>query len=379
MSDVKKPKRPSIPKDVQLKLWVNSAGFCEFLGCNSFLLSDGLTLSEANYSNIAHIISWTETGPRGDSKLSPELGADYSNLMLMCKDHAGLIDNKNYVKDYPVDLLKTWKREHEDKVKLLITQYGVEKTNPLVLISKINGQIPEINFDEIKKAVAPRYPNDEKGILIDLTDFDSDNDQSLDTLARIISEKTQKALESGIVTHRPQHLSVFALAPIPLLVHLGVCLGDKITADLYQKQRSTQSWEWQEDPNMEDFAFEIIRPKSFQNKVAVVLSLSGKIHNSEIEPLLVGDHSIYEIMIEKPNRDFLTDRKMLMQFKTIYHRLLAEIRETHGKDCEIHMFPAVPAPIAVTCGQAILPKSDPPIFVYDKKKGGGFEKVLKVN
>ena len=64
-SKPQKEKRPSIPRSVQLKLWVLSGGRCEFRGCNKPLWRDGLTLKEANYSNIAHIISWTPSGPRG--------------------------------------------------------------------------------------------------------------------------------------------------------------------------------------------------------------------------------------------------------------------------------------------------------------------------
>jgi hypothetical protein len=52
----------------------------------------------------------------------------------------------------------------------------------------------------------------------------------------------------------------------------------------------------------------------------------------------------------------------------------------HGSDCSVHIFPAVPVPIAIACGQDILPKSDPTIIVYDHDKNkGGFIKVLTIN
>jgi SMODS-associated and fused to various effectors sensor domain len=45
--------------------------------------------------------------------------------------------------------------------------------------------------------------------------------------------------------------------------------------------------------------------------------------------------------------------------------LLCRIREVHGADCEIHLFPAIPAAVAVKLGQLLLPKADPPIHIYD--------------
>lgn len=47
---------------------------------------------------------------------------------------------------------------------------------------------------------------------------------------------------------------------------------------------------------------------------------------------------------------------------------------------EIHLFPAVPAPVAVLCGRELLPKVDPALLVYDSnKKTNGFQPILRVN
>jgi len=46
----------------------------------------------------------------------------------------------------------------------------------------------------------------------------------------------------------------------------------------------------------------------------------------------------------------------------------------------IHLFPAVPPPIAILCGRELMPKVDPALRVYDfRKKQGGFDFVLEVN
>ena len=54
----------------------------------------------------------------------------------------------------------------------------------------------------------------------------------------------------------------------------------------------------------------------------------------------------------------------------------------HCKDIylSIHLFPAVPAPVAVFCGREILPKVDPKLVVYDfDKRQGGFTPIIEVN
>ena len=55
-------------------------------------------------------------------------------------------------------------------------------------------------------------------------------------------------LEEGIDGRKITHLSVFAIAPMPLLMFLGKCIGDTISSDLYQRHRNiadtNHAWSW---------------------------------------------------------------------------------------------------------------------------------------
>ena len=97
--------RSAIPAKIKLKLWVKSAGICQYRGCPKRLWRDDLTLSEANFADVAHIIGASKYGPRGLEE-SEDLQTKYSNLMLLCKDHHTLIDDKEHSKDYPETLLQ---------------------------------------------------------------------------------------------------------------------------------------------------------------------------------------------------------------------------------------------------------------------------------
>ena len=59
----------------------------------------------------------------------------------------------------------------------------------------------------------------------------------------------------------------------------------------------------------------------------------------------------------------------------------AAIKADHEDPTELHLFPAVPAPIAVCIGRDLLPKVDPALVIYDanKKNAGGFARTLEVN
>jgi hypothetical protein len=55
------------------------------------------------------------------------------------------------------------------------------------------------------------------------------------------------------------------------------------------------------------------------------------------------------------------------------------LKGDHGAVGKLHLFPAVPAPIAVMCGRERLAKVAPSLLVYDNElERGGFKFALKV-
>src|SRR5947207_2633788 len=109
---VKKDARPTIPEQIQRELWARAAGRCEFRGCNKLLYKDGLTQKRSNLAVISHIVAFSPDGPRGDSIRSQQLEKNINNLMLTCRDHGKIIDDKEREMEYPEQLLIEFKREH---------------------------------------------------------------------------------------------------------------------------------------------------------------------------------------------------------------------------------------------------------------------------
>ncbi len=95
-----------------------------------------------------------------------------------------------------------------------------------------------------------------------------------------------------------KHLSVFALAPQPLLIELGRLLSDIPAADVYQLHREPPDWKWQDHPD--GFDFMVKKPEITYPTVALNLSLSAIVDNSRITSVLGEDTSIWTMTIDTP-------------------------------------------------------------------------------
>ena len=112
------------------------------------------------------------------------------------------------------------------------------------------------------------------------------------------------------------------------------------------------------------------------------MSLSGVIHPTSLPADLDNAFTVYEITLADvgPNTGFLRQREDLEAFRHTYRGFLAQLRGSHPGLGEVHVFPAVPAPVAIVCGFDLLPKVDPTLVVYDNVvKDGGFIERLRIN
>ncbi len=299
--------------------------------------------------------------------------------MLLCPKCHKLIDD--HPDEYPVAALHKYKESHEARI-FHVTGLGPDrKTTVVQLKARIAGQAIAIPVAQVTNAVAPRYPVDAKGHLIDLTAINSEGKVFIAEACRCISQKVERLYEPGMDVHETRHISLFALAPIPLLIHLGSQLSNKVPVDVFQRHRDTEEWVWKETGTPAEYRFENIR-KGEGRGVAVVLSLSGKIALDTLPPQIDKTFTVYEMTLAnmEPNPTYLRQREDLTRFKDVYQAALRTIARDCG-GCEvIHLFPAVPAPVAVHCGRELLPKVDPKLQVYDyDKRLGGFIPMIEVN
>jgi len=235
---------------------------------------------------------------------------------------------------------------------------------------------------DIATAVAPRYPTSKGGYLIDLTGIESDSIQFVEAGMECIDRKLALFYVAGSDVDTARHVSLFAIGPIPLLAYLGSRLSDKIQVDLYQRHRNSGDWSWKNDGLLTEYATRAVRVGTNPRNVALLLSLSGAIRPDRLPTTIDGSFTVYEtstINIE-PSPDFLRRRESLDLFRLEYRRFLAQIVREHPQAKEIHLFPAVPAPIAVACGLDRLRQVQPHVIVYnDEGPEKGFVETLTID
>ncbi len=100
--------------DVDLKkLWGKAAGRCSFPECPNNCISFFEKSGDIILGEMAHVMPQSSNGPRGTQGV---VGSDtYENLILLCPLHHRTIDKAP--NDFPGDLLRGWKYEHELKIE----------------------------------------------------------------------------------------------------------------------------------------------------------------------------------------------------------------------------------------------------------------------
>jgi hypothetical protein len=364
----------------EIQLFVRAGGRCEFAGCNEYLLEHHLTLTPGNFAQAAHIVAFSRRGPRADAKMPAAYINDLSNLMLLCQRCHKLIDD--HPKNHSVSWLKCNKTSHEERIRHLTGMNADLKTTVVSLTARIAGRAPTIPYAQIADAVDPRYPVDRKGVVVDLSRINTTGERLIDVGQEEIRKKIAQLCSVGLDGAAPEHISVFALAPIPLLVFLGRELSDKQQVDFFQRHRDTADWKWKQSGRDVEYAFSRLRTGSAQDRVALCLSLSGSIDAGSLPATIDQTFSVYELTLADgpPSPLFLRKKSDLENFRRAYMVALREIVSAHKGVSRLHLFPAAPAPIAIICGHALLPKVDPTLLVYDADKAnGGFTLTTSVN
>jgi hypothetical protein len=130
------------------RLFIKSGGQCAFSGCtNKLIAEDDITV----IGQIAHIQAVNKGGSRYYPEISEKERADFPNLMLLCDEHHKMIDNKANESKYPIDLLRKWKTEHEEKHEQDKFQI------PDTLIEQITIQLENYLNDLTKKFVEATF------------------------------------------------------------------------------------------------------------------------------------------------------------------------------------------------------------------------------
>ncbi len=367
-------------------LWAKAAGRCQYEGCNKPLIGDLISGAEdKNFGFVAHIVADDPSGPRGDPTRSLKLSNDVTNVMLMCHVHHKLIDVDD-IDGHPEQRLLAMKAAHERRIEVVGAIHEDRASHILRYAANIGSHESPIAYEHLAAAMLPeRFPAEGRHTTdIELhggalRDHESGFwEQHSAALRRAFSTKVRERIESRDI----RHLSVFGLAPQPLLIELGRLLCDIAPATVYQLNREPKGWTWQETgPNIE---FKVRKPdvnKSIVARpVALVLALSATIVDDRVTRVLGDDTAIWSISAESPHNDIMKRASDLAEFRRIVRSLFNEIKARHGETTTINVFPALPVSAAIEFGRVWMPKADLPIVVYDQnRRVDGFVQALEIS
>jgi hypothetical protein len=356
-------------------LWAQSAGRCQY--CNKQLIGD---LHSGNdkliRALVAHIVSAKPNGPRGDAVRSPALIDDISNLMLLCYEHHRLIDVEDEA-GHPEEVLLAMKAAHETRIEIQTSLTEDRQTQILTYGAPIGTLEAPLSYSSVRMAVLPkRYPAGGRAIHLDMKGCRyRDHEPAYWTFQREnLRRQFRDSIAGRVETGEFRHLSVFGLAPQPLLIELGRLLCDICPADVYQLKREPKEWGW--GPDGDAIAFHTTT--GFSGKVvALKLALSATVSDDRIHRVLGPNVSIWSITADEPHNDIMHRADDLCTWRRLLRRTFNKIKVVCGNDAEIHVFPALPISAAIEAGRIWMPKADLPLVIYDENRThGGFLRTI---
>ncbi len=358
-----------IPQKVQSALWARAGGRCQYRGCNEDLVGDLIAGKEdGTFGFIAHIVADAEDGPRGCPIRSPLLAKSLENLMLMCGKHHKEID-VDARDDHPEALLLEMKREHELRIGL-VTGVDEDRASHVVRFgAKIGQNEALVSTRALFSAMLPQnYPASGRTIDLEIVGCAYRDDEpdyyrfQRDNLRRQFEAQVRGRIERQEI----RHMSVFALAPQPLLIELGRLIGDILPAQVMQRHREPATWAWQDNqPPVRYQMKEGVRAGAAP--IALKIGISATLTDEPVAAVLGREAAVWSLTALTPHNDILRSRADQAEFRSTVRRLLDRIKAVHGEGREIHLFPAMPASLAVELGRVWMPKADPPLVLYDRQ------------
>ncbi|WP_182263316.1 SAVED domain-containing protein [Rhodococcus sp. UFZ-B548] len=357
------------------RVWVAAGGRCTF--CKEFLAEDETTGQFVFTGQLAHIVGATKQkgSPRGESSKTPKQRAMPENLMLLCSGEHKVIDTFEHWSTYGEEQLLAFKQQHERDVRELT---GLLR-KPKSTVIRVSGNVRDHAVDFSKQAVIrallgeQRFPDfslhdDSQNCEVDLRphDGEDDSDDTYWKSTNLTLKKRLRPLNNHLKTKEIDHISVFALARIPILVQLGVLLDDITNVTVHNRRRgSGEGWGWYEEGRSKDLTFGVTEVPGKGDPV-VTFSISGPVDLDALPVELQGKPR-YDIRAEgvKLHPKILQSSEDLEALIDRWREVLATLEADH-RNRPISLVLAVCAAAAVEIGRAHMTGAHAPLRVFDR-------------
>ncbi|MFG1929390.1 HNH endonuclease [Mycobacterium sp. NPDC048908] len=376
-------KRENIKDTVRNALWARTAGRCTI--CNRRLLGDSRTyLHSVLLAELAHNIGAT-AGP-GSPRRNDDIADTESeeNLLLLCHDCHKVIDHPEHIDLFPPEKLREIKEAFERRIEMVTESGGLTRTAALRVGCKIRGSLALASQREVAETLlAVNYlglvETQRSG---DFTcrihgsaggkGFWDSAQQSIDDALYLV----RQAIDSGDV----EHISVFAIAPIPVLVYLGWKLDDKTPARIFQKHRGQFiGWSWTDHDDPIDFEVLTADAQADASDVVLMCAVTSEVNTSRLPgPIAVSPRIEVRAVTVAPGPTLMSHEQSLANFAIRWRDALAAAESLYPTARRWHLITSAPVSVAIEMGRAVMRDAHPPVEVYELS-GDAYESVLVIN
>jgi hypothetical protein len=361
------------------RVWVDAGGRCTF--CKEFLATDNTTGQNVFVGELAHIVGATAAAgsPRGVGDKTLEDRALPENLMLLCPGEHKVIDTPEHWTTYDVDQLRTIKREHERDIRELTGLLRKPKTTVIRVGGNIRGQVVDFSKQSVVRTLLEeqRFPDfslhdDGENYEVDLRQHEGEDitHPVYWQAANLTLQTRLKPLKHHLKNRQIDHISVFALARIPLLVQLGMLLDDITNVTVHNRRRD-EGWGWYARGATTGLTFDVTETTGSGDPV-VTFNVSGPVDIDALPAELVG-RPRYDIRAEgvQLNPKTLRSREDLDALVDCWREVLATLEKNH-RNQPISIVLAVCAAGAVEIGRAHMRGVHAPLRIYDRHENTYF-------
>ncbi|WP_222430834.1 SAVED domain-containing protein [Rhodococcus rhodochrous] len=378
-------KRGDIKDSVRNALWARTAGRCTI--CNRRLLGDTRTyMHSVLLAELAHNIGATDgaDSPRRAYNTGLVDTESEENLLLLCHDCHKIIDHPEHIDFFPPEKLHEIKQSFERRIEMVTESGGLTRTAAVRVGGQIRGSFALASQREVAETLL--------GVnYLGLVETQRSGDftcrihgsaggrgfwdaaqQAIDDTLSLV----RQAIDSGDV----EHISVFAIAPIPLLVYLGWHLDDKTPTRIFQKHRDQfVGWSWADQGDPVEFAVSTTGPTDDAQDVVLVCAVTSEV-NPAYFPEGLADAPRIEVrpINVDPHPTLMSHEQSLANFAAKWRSALATAESDYPTAQRWHLIASAPTSVAIEAGRAIMRDSHRPVAVYERSSDG-YEGVLAVN
>ena len=372
------------------KLWVKAGGRCTL--CKKYLLEGGLTYKNIFVGEDAHIVGQQQTkgSPRGQGDLPIEERDKADNILLACSSCHTEIDKSLAAEIMTIEVLRRRKLEHENEIYHQTGLTTDRRTTVLRVQGWVRGAAMELTRHSAALAViwsSNRFPfflpaYDQQGIEVDLRHIAGEEEGSKEyynAAVEKIDSAIRSRLQDGIRANDVQHLSIFAIARLPLLIYLGWAVEDGVATDVYQRHRSTGDWRWPHDSTTTEFPVDLIAAGNNSSTDGVLITNTSGTTSQDRLPTKLESSPTWMLSAvgDSAHEDIIDSAACLASFERAIRRFFSSLEATHKHLKRLHIFGGLPVSAAVTLGRS-LKAADlrPTVVLYDLTQSG-YSQVLE--